>query len=165
MILNAKLSTQSIQSMIRKLKDIQEMFSEDSKDSEHLIDILVTEAAEVAQQAYGNWQVQAIPVTEDATTGQIWVTGDMPAIAEFGAGDATVVPSTVFETTDLDFDVWAGSYSLFVGSGDYYRYGAWRMPYTNTWYTEVRPHLGLAQAKMFLMQHSAEIVRGVFSFD
>ena len=165
MILNAKLSTQSIQSMIRRLTDVKDKFDGESKDSENLIDILVTEAAEIAQQAYGDWQVQAIPVTEDATTGQIWVTGDMPLIAEFGAGDATVAPSALFDNSELDFWVWPGSYSLFEGSREYFLFGHWRMPYTNTWMTEVRPHLGLAQAKMFLLQHSTEIAMGVFSFD
>ena len=159
MNINIKLSDQSIQNAINRLKKVLEYFDEDSGK---LVDILAQEGAEIAQSAYGSYPVKASH-TVTGNRGVISVTGDMPAIAEFGAGDATVTPSGLFDTTGLDVDVWPGSYSLYEGTMDYYFLKHWK--FGGRWYTEVRPHLGLAQAKMFWQQNSTQIAREVIQFD
>lgn len=162
MILKAGLSTHGIGRMIRTLTRIRDNLD---SDSTKLVDVLAEEGADVAQSNYGRWDV-SVTHSSKKNIGHILVSGHMPLIAEFGAGDATLTPSSLFELGgDLDFWVWAGSYSLFVGSGDYYRYGAWRLPYTNRWITEVEPHHGLYNAKLYLIEHSADIAREVIKLD
>ena len=159
MNINIKLSDQSIQSAIDRLKKVLEYFDEDSGK---LIEILTNEGAEIAQVAYGSYPVGVESITA-GNQGIIQVSGDMPLIAEFGAGDATVTPSGLFDTTGLDVAVWPGSYSLYEGTMDYYFLKHWK--FGGKWYTEVRPHLGLAQAKMFWQQNSTQIAREVIQFD
>ena len=160
MNINLKLSTRDIERAIRKLSRIKDYFEDDANK---LVDVLVTDGAEEAQDAYGDWGVAAVPVPAIDGEGYIMVVGDYPAIAEFGAGNATQYPSEYFETHELDAEVWPGSYSLYKGTMDYYMLKHWK--FGGQWYEEVPPHLGLYKAKLFLLEHSTEIAQEVIRFD
>lgn len=160
MNINLKLSTESIDSAIRKLTNVKRYFDDDAKE---FLEILGNEGAEQAQVAYGGWNVAAFAIPPFHGETSIMVAGDMPAIAEFGAGGATVSPSEFFDTHELDAEVWAGSYSLYKGTMDYYFFKHWK--FGGRWYERVEPHLGLYRAKMFLIEHSTEIAQEVFQFD
>lgn len=160
MNIDIHLSNASIESAIRKLTRIKDNVGDDSTN---LAEILASEGAEIAKVAYGGSPVDAVALPGGNGEAYIVVYGDMPAIAEFGAGDATVTPSGLFDTTALDAEVWAGSYSLYEGTMDYYFLKHWK--FGGQWYTEVQPHLGLAQAKMFLMNSSTRIAQEVFQID
>ena len=156
MNLNIKLSTESINKAIHKLMVIKEYFDDDTGE---LVEILTNEGAAQAQAAYGDYPVAAVPLLPIDNTGVIMVVGDMPAIGEFGAGNATLYPAEFFETSELDAEVFPGSYSLYEGTMDYYFFKHWK--FGGKWYEEVRPHLGLYSAKMYLIEHSTEIAREV----
>lgn len=164
MTIRIELSPQSINEAIRRL----EMYKEDLEIGiRDIVEILANEGAGIAQAAYGNWGVQAVPSTEQGSsgmsaTGFIDVAGDMPLIAEFGAGDDTLDPATLFEHSP-DTEVFPGSYSLLEGSQEYYRSGVWH--YGGQAYTEVFPRQGLHMAKEYIIQNSTEIAREVFSHD
>ena len=159
MNINLKLSTESIQSAIRKLTKIQGYFEDDAKE---FLSLLGNEGAEIAQAAYGNFGVSAFAIPPMNGETAIMVTGDMPAIAEFGAGDATIYPSALFDTSGLDAEVFPGSWSA-GHAMEYVTLGEWR--FAGRWMSEVEPHLGLYQAKLFLIEHSTEIAQEVFQFD
>ena len=160
MNINVKLDTQSIARAIRKLEKIKQPFDNDCSG---ILDALATEGADEAQRSYGRWAVQAVPFPPQGGSTEIVVYGDMPAIAEFGAGDATLYPSEWFETHELDADVWPGSYSLYKGKMEYYYFKHWR--FGGKWYEEVKPHLGLYNAKMRLIDNYVNIVRGEMGID
>ena len=157
MNINVKLSDESIQSAINKLQKIRDYFSE---DSEKLVDILTNEGAEIAQAAYGSWPVSAVPMSA-LGVGTITVYGDELLIAEFGAGDATLNPSSMFEHAP-NTDVFPGSYSR-ENAQQYWKWGSWY--FGGRVYSEVAPHMGLYQAKRYLIEHSTEIAREVIQFD
>ena len=134
-------------------------YQEDLHDNlSQAVDILINEGAEIAQAAYGDWGVQAVPVT-DETQGAIMVVGDMPLIAEFGAGDATLDPGSLFENAP-DTDVFPGSYSLEEGSKEYFLTGRWH--FGGKVYTEVEPRQGLYKAKQHIIENSSNIIQEVF---
>ena len=80
----------------------------------------------------------------------------MPLIAEFGAGDATI--DVMFENYP-GVDVYPGSYSEQVGSGEYAATGKWH--FGGKEYTEVQPRGGLYNAKVFIKDNAAEIAKEV----
>lgn len=160
MTLNLSLSTESIDAAVRQLQSMGEDLED---DVEQFVEVMANEGAEVAQSAYGNWNVQAVAIP-DGTQAEIIVAGDMPLIAEFGAGDATLDPKTFFENSP-ETPVFPGSYSLFEGSREYYNFGSWRMPYTNLWLTQVAPRHGLFNAKLYLLERSTDIAREVIQLD
>ena len=100
---NIKLSVPSINMAIRRLKDYKDDFDANVLE---IVDILTNDGAEVAQSTYGDYPVEAVPYV-DGNQGEITVIGDMPAIAEFGAGDGVV--RTDFE--NLPEEIRSGSYS------------------------------------------------------
>ena len=160
MNINISLSTESIASAIRKLERLEENFDEDSGK---LVEILTQEGAAKAQSAYGRWNVAVVPITFK-NEGEIIVAGDYPAMAEFGAGNATLSPGEYFENGHaLDSEVWAGSYSLYEGTMDYYFLKHWK--FGGKWYERVKPHLGLYKAKQYLIEHSTEIAQEVLQID
>ena len=169
MTIRIELSPQSINEAIRRL----EMYKEDLEIGiMDIVEILANEGAEIAQAAYGNWGVQAVPSTEQGSsdmsaTGFIDVAGDMPLIAEFGAGDATLDPATLFEHSP-DTEVFPGSYSLLEGSRQYWDshlkgQGVWH--FAGEEYTEVEPRQGLYKAKTHIIERSSEVAREVLSHD
>lgn len=160
MNINISLSTESIESAIRQLTRLEENFSEDSGK---LVEILTQEAAEVAQSAYGEWNVATVPITFK-NEGEIIVAGDNPAMAEFGAGNATLSPGDYFENGHaLDSEVWPGSWSLYKGSMDYYFFKHWK--FGGKWYEEVAPRQGLYRAKQYLIENSTKIAQEVLQID
>ena len=160
MTINISLSEESIRNAIDRLKVRKGHLEE---DTEQFVEILTSEGAEVAQSAYGNWNVQSIPIPE-GKEGTILVAGDMPLIAEFGAGDATLEPTQFFENSPST-PVFPGSYSMFVGSREYYNYGSWRMPYTSKWFTEIPPRHGLFNAKLYIIEQYQNIAKEVMTYD
>ena len=169
MTIRIELSPQSINEAIRRLEMYQENLEIGIRD---IVEILANEGAGIAQAAYGNWGVQAVPSTEQGSsgmsaTGFIDVAGDMPLIAEFGAGDATLDPATLFEHSP-DTEVFPGSYSLLEGTREYWDsmlagQGTWH--FGGKEYHEVKPKQGLHMAKEYIIQNSTEIAREVLSHD
>ena len=155
MTINLSLSTESVAATIRELEYYRQ---ELEHNVEQVVDILTNEGAAVAQAAYGNFGVEAVPASGEGY-GEITVVGDMPLIAEFGAGDWTFDPSTMFENAP-GTDVFPGSYSLLEGTQEYYRTGKWH--FGGQEYTEVVPRHGLYDAKQYIIEHSTEIATGVF---
>lgn len=155
MKINIKLSTESIASAIEKLVAYQE---ELEYGLNQVVEILTNEGAEVAQGMYGDWGVAAVPSTDEAH-GYIDVYGDMPLIAEFGAGDTVIDPSTLFENSP-NTDVYPGSYSIEYGSKEYATYGSWH--FGGQKYTQVEPRLGLFNAKNYIIENSTRIAQEVF---
>ena len=150
------LSTDSINRAITEL----ELFKENlDADLHQLVDILTREGAEVAQAAYGEWPVSVTPITEE-TTGTILVAGDMPLIAEFGAGQATM--PVMFENSP-DTPVYEGSYSELVGTQEYYKYGSWH--FAGQYFTEVPARHGLLDAKQYIIDNSTQIAQEVMGHD
>lgn len=153
MNISIRLSVQSIESAIALLSDIKDVFD---RDADKVVEKLATDGAQVANQAYGDWKVDAIPITYGSTA-EIMVLGDMPLIAEFGAGDATLQPTAFFEH-EPDTWVYPGSYSL-QHALEYAILGEWR--FAGKWMSEVKPRQGLYRAKMFIIEEYAKIAREV----
>ena len=118
---------------------------------EQAVEILTNEGAEIAKTHYGNWKVRATPSTS-GTHGIISVSGDMPLIAEFGAGDATLpvgfeyVPSIVRR----------GSYSE-QHAQQYSRWGFWY--FAGEPYTEAGGMHSLLEAKRYIIGNSTSVIR------
>ena len=156
MNINISLSTEGIAAAIHKLRNVKENLRWGLDET---IDTLVKEGTLIAQAADGS-MAAVTRYRPDETTGMISVTGDAAAIAEFGAGDATLTPRTFFENGgELDAEVFPGSYSLFKGSRDYYNFGSWR--FGGVWYTQVEPRHGLFDAKLFITENSSDIAKEV----
>ena len=154
MNINLSLSTESIENAIARLK-VRQMHLEE--DTEQLVGILTEEGAEVAQASYREWGVEAVPLT-DGTEGTIMVVGDMPAIAEFGAGDETLTSG--FE--NMPGNVYPGSYSE-ENAQQYSRWGFWY--FGGKTYTEVPAHHGLLDAKRHIIETATETAKEVMAYD
>lgn len=123
------------------------------------VQILATDGADIANICYGN-MATAVDGLVNNSTSNITVSGDTALIAEFGAGDATI-PGTGF-TNSPSTPVFAGSYSLLVGTGQYASLGMWEFPPgSNNWMTEVQPRKGLRQAKSYIITNGVQIAKGV----
>lgn len=155
MKIKVSLSTESINKAINLLLQKKE---EIEHSTEQLVEILTNEGAEIAQSSYGDWGVQATPLT-DGTKGTIIVSGDMPLIAEFGAGDTVINPSAMFENSPQT-PVYPGSYSIEEGTKEYATYGSWH--FAGAKYTQVEPHMGLFNAKQYIINNSTDIAKEVF---
>ena len=154
MTIKLVLSESGINSAVKKLTD--------AKDNllygvEQTIDILTKEGAILAQSKYGGMAAvsQDMPSQD---TGVISTSGDTNIIAEFGAGDATLDPSALFEN-DPKTPVFSGAYSLLEGSKEYWEYGRWH--FGGRVYTEVEPRLGLYSAKEYIKAESTRIAKEV----
>ena len=153
MTINMSLSDADIKRVIRELSLIQDNIKE---SAENITEILTNEGAEIAQAAYGDWPVQATPMVEGAE-GTIVVAGDMPLIAEFGAGQATM--PVMFENAPAT-PVYEGSYSELEGSQEYYKHGSWH--FGGEYFTEVPARHGLLDAKQFIVENGTDIAAEVF---
>ena len=156
MRIQISLSTESIQNAIRLLNERRQMLEE---DLEQFVEILANEGAEVANAAYGDFPVVATPHA-DGNHAETTVSGDMPLIAEFGAGQATM--PVLFENQP-ETPVYEGSYSELEGSQEYYRFGSWH--FGGEYYTDVPARHGLLDAKQYIIENSTEIAREVMSHD
>lgn len=155
MRIRASLSPEGLKSVANQLlqhaEDIEHDFSQ-------AIEMLTSEGANVAQGSYGDWGVQVVPLT-DGTTGTISVSGDVPVIAEFGAGDAT---------SGVDFEnapntpVYPGAYSE-EHAKQYSTYGRWF--FAGKMFTEVPPHHGLLNAKNYVIENASQVIREVMNYD
>ena len=94
------------------------------------------------------------------THGEITVVGDMPLIAEFGAGQATM--PVLFEN-EPNTPVYEGSYSQLEGTQEYYQYGSWH--FGGEYYTEVPARHGLLDAKQYIIENSTETALEVMTYD
>ncbi len=156
MNIRINLSTESIQNAIQRLK-VRQIHLEE--DLEQVVEILTNEGAEIAQAAYGNYNVQTV-AQSSGTTGEITVAGDAALIAEFGAGQATM--PVLFENAPST-PVYEGSYSELVGSQEYYKTGSWH--FGGKYYTEVPARHGLLDAKQYIIEHSTEIAKEMMAYD
>ena len=154
MTINISLSTESIQNAIDRLH-VRLHHLED--DTEQLVDILTNEGAEVARFHYGDWDVNVTP-NVSGNTGEIKVEGDMPAIAEFGAGDATLPVG--FE--NIPGEVYRGSYSE-EHARQYVRWGFWY--FGGNPYTESGGRHGLLNAKRHIMAEYLTTAMEVMKYD
>lgn len=157
MNINISLSTESIESAIRRLEMVKDNIDAGLQQT---VDILAKEGAIVAQMDDGS-MAKVEPVSDSETQSRIVVSGgDTAIIAEFGAGDTTLSPGDFFENgSALDADVFPGAYSLFKGSRDYFNFGSWR--FGGVWYTQVPPRHGLFDAKLFIVGNSSDIAKEV----
>lgn len=152
MTIQIELSAGSIERAIRRLERMQENLQQGLEET---VDILAREGGEVAQASYQG-MATAYGVSGEGE-GQIVSTGENNLIAEFGAGDDTVDPKALFEHAPYT-DVFPGSYSLEVGSREYWENGKWH--FGGKEYTTIPPRMGLWNAKNYVIEHSTEVAKG-----
>lgn len=152
MTITVHLSTESISEAIAELETVRENIRYGLQQT---VEILTKEGAYVAQAAYGG-MAAATGYMQGETTGVISASGENAVIAEFGAGDATI--DVRFENYP-GVDVYPGSYSEQVGSGEYFMTGRWH--FGGKTYTEVQPRGGLYSAKVFIQGNAANIAEEV----
>lgn len=162
MNISISLSEGSVNKAIRKLTSYREEKLQHL--TEEVVSMLAEEGADTARAAYGRWGVEVTTedghATEELTAKSVInVDGDMPLIAEFGAGDATLTPSSMFEN-EPDTEVFAGSYSLLEGSGEYWENGEWH--WRGKPFTEVPARHGLYNAKQYIIANSTNVAQEVF---
>ena len=156
------LSLESIQAAIRKLNTAKANLRWGVSE---LVDSLSSNAAEVANDAYGG-MANAVGYGEEETVGKVIATGAAVGFAEFGAGDTTM--EVEFENNP-DFPVYPGSWSYLEGSGEYFEtlettgQGYWH--FGGQKYTYVWPRHGLLDAKNFIIQNSTDFARDVIRLD
>lgn len=149
MKLKISLSTESIYEAIGRLMEAQDNLEYGLQQT---VEMLTKEGAAVAQSAYGG--MATVTDEADGFHGTISASGEAVAIAEFGAGDATL--PVLFENYP-GVDVYPGAYSEQVGSGEYAMTGRWH--FGGNVYTEVEPRAGLYNAKMYIQENAAEIAK------
>lgn len=155
MKINIKLSTESIRDAMARLRQAQEDIRWGLQET---IDILVKDGEMVANDKY-NGMATAVGYMPDENTGIIAVTGKANLIAEFGAGDATLPPTGMFED-EPETPVYPGSYSESeYGSGEYARTGKWH--FGGREYREVSARMGLYNAKNYIEKNAAETAKEV----
>jgi len=152
--INISLDTVSIEKAIHRINALKDDFKDGVAD---IVELLANDGAEVAQAAYGDWNVRTLVDKVSETRAEITVSGEMPLIAEFGAGQATM--PVMFEN-DPGTPVYEGSYSELEGSQEYYKYGSWH--FAGKYFTEVPARHGLLDAKMFIIENSTKIAQEVF---
>ena len=160
MTITVNLSEQSIYAAIRQLRQAQQNLR---WGLEQTIEILTKDGAEIAQNADGS-MATVIGYMDGETTGVIDAVGEAPVIAEFGAGDATMT-NNPFENPP-PVDVYPGSYSEQVGTGEYYLtrlewggHGMWHwhgMPFS-----AIEPRQGMWKARNYIMQESTIVAKEV----
>ena len=151
MTLDIRLDIGSISKAIRRLEDAKENIQH---GEEQFIDIVTEEGADIAQESYGTMATaEAVP---EGTTGKIVASGNAVVIAEFGAGDGTI--PVMFENY-VGVDVYPGSYSEQVGSGEYAATGRWH--FGGRTYTEVPARAGMLNAREYIKDNAVKVAREV----
>ena len=148
MTIKIQLSEESINRAISELTIVKDNIE---NGLSQVIQMLTKEGAEIAQVADGDMATVTGEMV-DATTGVISASGESAVIAEFGAGDAVMVPQ--FENSP-DTPIFPGSYSLLEGTQEYYRYGSWH--YKGAKYTEVPARHGLLDAKEHIQSRATDM--------
>lgn len=151
MKINVRLSTESIDAAISKLLEIQDSLEFGTND---LVEVLAHDGALLAQSYFGS--MAGVSYEADGGHGIISASGEAVGIAEFGAGDDTL--PVLFENYP-GFDVYPGSYSEQVGSGEYALTGRWH--FGGREYRKVEPRAGLYNAKVYIQENATEIAREV----
>ena len=152
MTINIDLSQESIRKAITRLRQAQQNLRWGIDET---VDALVTDGANVAQEADGG-MANVTGYMVDECVGEIVAAGQAPVIAEFGAGDATI--PVLFENY-AGVDVYPGSYSEQVGSGEYAETGVWH--FGGKVYRQVEPRGGMLMAREYIRDNSTEIAREV----
>jgi hypothetical protein len=155
-----QLSEAGIHKAIVRLNQMQQNLRFGLQDA---IDVLVTDGALVANDKYGG-MATAIGYMDNETHGIVAAVGETNLIAEFGAGDATLPPSGMFENVP-DTDVYEGAYSEQVGSGEYARTrretGQGRWHFGGVEYTRIEPRMGLYNAKNYIEKNASYVLQEV----
>ena len=155
MKVDIKLFSQaSIRSAIQQLRQAQENLRWGVNET---VEILVKDGEMIANDKYGG-MAEAIGYMVNEGVGIIESGDDANFIAEFGAGDATLPPLGMFENEPFT-DVYPGSYSEQVGTGEYARTGKWH--FGGREFTEVAPRMGLYNAKNYIEKNGNDIAREV----
>ena len=154
MTITVSLSADGISDAIRDLQ-----YAKDNLQwgIEETLEILAKDGADIAQIADGS-MAYVLGYLENGNTAKIQATGEQLLIAEFGAGDATELPIAMFEN-DTETDVYPGSYSEQVGSGEYAATGQWH--FGGRVYKQVAPRMGLYKALQYIVRESTNITEGV----
>ena len=148
------LSTESISAAIERLQDVKDNLEWGLSET---IDILCKEGAMMAQADYGGMATVEYERPNE-NSGVIITSGKANIIAEFGAGDATELP-TAFENMPST-PVYPGSYSESdEGSGMYAEFGWWK--FGGRIYRKIEPRHGLLNARNHIVDKAAEIAREV----
>lgn len=152
MKIDIKLSDESIRNAIRQLRLAQDHLRWGLQDT---VEILAKNGADIANQAYGS-MAGAVDYSPEEGVAIIATNGKANIIAEFGAGDATEIP-TGFENMP-DTPVYPGSYSeenarMYVDKG-YWVFGG-------EVYTQVEPRHGLMSAKAYIVASAKEVAKEV----
>ena len=153
MTIKLSLSEESIQNAIRKLEDAKDNLDYGVQQT---VEMLTKEGALTAQSSYGG--MASVDYDTDETMGIIGTSGKANIIAEFGAGDATEVP-TMFENMP-NTPVYPGSYSESdEGAGMYVQFGWWK--FGGKIYRKIEPRHGLLHAKNYIVENAADIAKEV----
>ena len=156
MTITLKLSDEGIRSAIRQLEKVKEHLVWGLGD---LVDILAKDGADMARDAYGNYNgVYVNDYKRNETEAVIATTGDANVIAEFGAGYATLENHPFADKADTLIEV--GSYSkendgMFYWS-DYANPGEGYWFFGGREYHEVKPRLGLFLASELIKETAAD---------
>ena len=156
MNIKLELSLMGINDAVRKIHDAKDNIE---YGVEQTVDILAKNGTAIANLHYGS-MAKATTNKVNSNVSVIEVDGKVPLIAEFGAGDATI-EGTGFENKP-NTPVFRGSYSLLVGSREYWDNGEWEFPPGSGHYmTEVQPRMGLRDAQDYIITNGNSIAQGV----
>lgn len=156
MTIHMDLSTESINNVISQLQKLSEDLDVGIQTA---VQALVKEGTIEAQGSTGGMATIEGHMV-DNYTGTISESGKAALIAEFGAGDATIEPDG-FENSPAT-PVFRGSYSLLVGSMEYWLYRRWH--FGGVRYTEVQPRMGLYNAKQYIIANAGRVLQEVFRY-
>lgn len=153
------LTVGSINQAVRQLEAYEKSVS---RRTETLVNELVDGGAELAQWAFRGWGL--VDKISEGGTGIIEATGENLIIAEFGAGMATMEGHPLKNNAPVD--VYRGSYSEQVGSGEFYLsyqetgHGFWH--FGGSLYSAVEPKHGMLDARDYVVNNVESKARKVF---
>lgn len=151
MNISIDLSEASIRNAIRMLENARDNLEYGVGQT---LDILAKNGTMLARAAYGS--MADVDYDSDNEMAIIMTSGKTNIIAEFGAGDATEIP-TGFENIP-DTPVYPGSYSE-ENAQMYSKLGYWK--FGGKVYTQVEPRRGLMQAKVYILEEGTDIAKEV----
>lgn len=157
MTINISLSESGIESAISQLEKVVRNIDNGVDET---IEILTNEGRDIAQ----SHDAEMATVTSerpDKTTGIIEASGETAIIAEFGAGDDTII-NIPFDNPP-PVDVYPGSWSEQVGTGQYAKHGFWyykKVRYYGGGEGRVEPRQGLYHAKEHIVNTAINVAQG-----
>lgn len=165
MNISIKLSTQSINSAIRKLTEVKDSLDYAVND---IVEVLAHDGANVAQAAYGSMAKAGMQPVSMNSAKIVAYGGDNAIIAEFGAGYATMEYHPFAKKAPVPIEV--GSYSrehLDDLHGGMFYISDMVSPGEGYWffggreYDRVQPRHGLLDAHDYIMENSTRIAKEV----